>query len=98
MDRIIRICESGQSRIRPYNRTLLRGILKRYTAASPIIGIRQHKSMMNMYDFFMGMSPGFVEVIDPQGLGQMPARSPNFQTGSNNVFVPSPPERKPCGR
>jgi hypothetical protein len=63
---IISRCESGQSRIKPYNKTLLKGILKRNTAETATMGIRQHKIMIHMCDFFMGKPPAFVECVAQQ--------------------------------
>lgn len=58
---IISRCERGQSKIMPYSKTLLKGILKRNTAVSAMIGIRQHKIMIHICDFFMGKPPVFPE-------------------------------------
>jgi hypothetical protein len=60
---IISKCESGQSRIKPYNKTLFKGIFRTNTAASAMTGIKQHKIMIHMCDFFIGPPPRFVQGV-----------------------------------
>jgi hypothetical protein len=61
MNLIIRMWLSGQSRIIPKNRTLLSGILKTDTARIAATGIRQQRSMIKRWVFFMGSPPGLTE-------------------------------------
>jgi hypothetical protein len=42
---------------------LLKGILKRNTAARATTGIRQHKIMIHMCDFFIGKPSRFMECV-----------------------------------
>jgi hypothetical protein len=56
-------CDIGHNNIIPKNTTLLKGAWKKYTAISPATGIKQHRIIIHMCDFFMNRPPVIILII-----------------------------------